>query len=196
MARPKDEVRRAELLDAVIATFADDGIGSRSLRDVAAAVGTSHRMLLHHFESREGLLVSVVEAVEARQRARLAEVYEHATDPGEAMEQLWADLVAADLRPIERLFFECYARGANGEQPVARMHPGSVTSWLSVDEGHEVDADLVRLGLAVTRGLLLDLTATDDPEGVTRAMRRYAELVAQPSSPAERTAETGPRGRS
>ena len=45
------------------------GIGDRSLRDIAAAVGTSHRMLIHHFGSREGLLTEVVRTVEANQRA-------------------------------------------------------------------------------------------------------------------------------
>ena len=61
MARPPDRERRQELLDAVVEEFAARGIGDRSLRDVAAAVGTSHRMLLHHFGSREGLLLAIVE---------------------------------------------------------------------------------------------------------------------------------------
>jgi hypothetical protein len=36
---------------------------------------------------------------------------------------------------------------------------------------------LVRLGLAVTRGLLLDLVATDDDAGVTSAAQAFAELL-------------------
>ena len=52
MARTPDRQRRRELLDALIAEFAAGGIGDRSLRRVAEAVGTSHRMLLHHFGSR------------------------------------------------------------------------------------------------------------------------------------------------
>ncbi|MGV0800037.1 helix-turn-helix domain-containing protein, partial [Mycolicibacterium elephantis] len=56
MARPPDVERRQELLDAMVAEFARAGIGDRSLREVAAAIGTSHRMLLHHFGSRDELL--------------------------------------------------------------------------------------------------------------------------------------------
>jgi AcrR family transcriptional regulator len=63
----RDELRRGQLLQAVIDTMAQTGIGTRSLRDLAAAAGTSHRMLLHHFGSREELLVAVVEEVERRQ---------------------------------------------------------------------------------------------------------------------------------
>jgi AcrR family transcriptional regulator len=51
----------------------DTGIADLSLRQLAAAIGTSHRMLLYHFGSREGLLAAVTRAVEEQQQpARLA----------------------------------------------------------------------------------------------------------------------------
>ena len=51
----------------------DGGIGDRSLREIAEAVGTSHRMLLHHFGSRDELLLAIVDEVERRQMASLPE---------------------------------------------------------------------------------------------------------------------------
>jgi AcrR family transcriptional regulator len=45
---------RDALLEKVVAYAAANGIAGRSLREIAAGVGTSHRMLLHHFGSREG----------------------------------------------------------------------------------------------------------------------------------------------
>ena len=54
-----------------------------------------------------------------------------ATEPADAMAAMWADVRRPELRPFERLFFECYARGAQGEQPFARMLPGAVESWLA-----------------------------------------------------------------
>ncbi|MFZ0230145.1 MAG: helix-turn-helix domain-containing protein, partial [Mycobacterium sp.] len=62
MARTPDPQRRRQLLDALVDEFATGGVGGRSLREVAEAVGTSHRMLLHHFGSKEDLLVAIVEA--------------------------------------------------------------------------------------------------------------------------------------
>ncbi|MGZ4737647.1 MAG: TetR/AcrR family transcriptional regulator, partial [Ilumatobacteraceae bacterium] len=72
MPRPPDTRRRTELLEALIDAFATGGIGGRSLREVAEAVGTSHRMLLHHFGSRDELLLAIVEEVERRQAETLA----------------------------------------------------------------------------------------------------------------------------
>jgi AcrR family transcriptional regulator len=172
MARPPDLERRQELLDAVVKECAAHGIGDRSLRDIAAAVGTSHRMLLHHFGSRNELLLAIVDEVERRQRALLHEL---PTEPASAVAAMWADLRRPELRPFERLFFECYARGVQGEQPFARMVPGAVHAWLAEDE--TTDPALVRLGLAVMRGLLLDLVATDDRRGVDAAAQAFADLV-------------------
>ena len=174
MARPPDLLRRQELLDAVVEEFAAHGIGDRSLRDVAAAVGTSHRMLLHHFGSRNELLVAIVGEVERRQRSMMSEL---PTDPADAIAAMWANLRRPELRPFERLFFECYSRGVQGEQPFAGMLPGAVDDWLADDTAQAVDPAMMRLGLAVARGLLLDLVATDDQQGVGAAAAAFVELV-------------------
>src|SRR3954451_3959880 len=127
MPRQADGERRIALLDALIEVFAAGGIGGRSLREVAESVGTSHRMLLHHFGSRDELLLAIVEEVERRQAATLADLPD---DPAGAVAAMWADVRRRELRPLERLFFECYARGAQGEEPFARMHPSAIDGWL------------------------------------------------------------------
>ena len=181
MPRPPDLDRRAGLVDALVGAYAKGGLGTRSLRELAAELGTSHRMLIHHFGSREGMLVAVVEAVERRQAEALAEL--EGESPAELMERSWAILSDPSLRPFERLFFECYVRGANGEPPFDRLLPSTVTSWLEADGSD--DPDLARLGLAVIRGLLLDLVGTGDDEATGRALRRFAELVSNERPPEE-----------
>ena len=94
---------------AVVAAAADGGL-AESLRDLAAEVGTSHRMLIHHFGSRDGLLAAVVESVERDQNERLGEL------PVDAAEAVGRAGGASPIRPVAHrtLFFECYARrGAN-----------------------------------------------------------------------------------
>jgi AcrR family transcriptional regulator len=178
MARPPDRQRRQTLLDAVVEEFAVRGIGDRSLREIAASVGTSHRMLLHHFGSRDELLLATVDEVERRQVALMRAL---PPEPGEAIAAMWANLRRPELRPFERLFFECYARGVQGEQPFARMLPGAVANWLVEGEasGRTIDPAMMRLGLAVARGLLLDLVATEDVDGVDAAADVFIDLVRQ-----------------
>ena len=66
---------RGALLGRAIGHFAEHGVGDTSLRALAEAIGTSHRMLIYHFGSREGLLAEVTREVEARQRALLSTAY-------------------------------------------------------------------------------------------------------------------------
>src|SRR5579862_8111084 len=64
---------KQRLLDAVIEHFSAEGLADQSLRRIAEAVGSSHRMLLYHFGSKDGLLLNVAQAVEARTQQQLAD---------------------------------------------------------------------------------------------------------------------------
>ena len=68
--RVEDKGPKQRLLDGAIEYVAQNGIGDVSLRTLAAALGTSHRMLIHHFGSKEALWLEIVQTVEQRQRVR------------------------------------------------------------------------------------------------------------------------------
>jgi AcrR family transcriptional regulator len=167
-----DNQPRTALLEAVIESIARHGLGARSLRDLAADAGTSHRMLIHHFGSRDGLLVAIVAEVEARQREILQSLPADET----AIVAMWKRLAEPELWPLERLFYECYARGAQGEPPFDRLLPALVEDWLQLFPRGRT-RDQARLVLAVVRGLLLDLVATEDRAGVDRAMKQFVTIA-------------------
>lgn len=178
---------RERLLAATMDYVAQHGVGDLSLRGLAAALGTSHRMLIYHFGSREGLLIEVIRAVEAQQRAALAELL---LDPeasnAEIMRRMWRRLAEPALWPNERLFFELYVQALQGSEHAVPLLDGIVELWvepltrIAVAQGRpEAQARAeARLGVAVTRGLLLDLLATGDRDAVDAAMERYIEAMA------------------
>ena len=179
-------MRKQELLAAVVAEFARGGIGDRSLREIGAAVGTSHRMLIHHFGSREGLLTEVVRTVEADQRRFLESLAtDLGPDPIQAIDEMWRRLRDPAVWPIERLFFECYARASRGEAPFASLLPGLVEDWIEVSirlrlvwPGDErTERARARAGLAIFRGLLLDLVGTEAQQGVDDAFGEIRSLI-------------------
>jgi AcrR family transcriptional regulator len=171
---------RAEVLEAAIDHIAQRGISDLSLRELASAIGTSHRMLIHHFGSKEGLWVEVIRAVEARQRALLADVVpDPGADPADAMRAWWRHLSDPSLWPNERLFFEIYGQALQGRPGTTALLDGIVDSWLDAAEELGLDRTRTRLGIAVTRGLLLDLLATGDRAGVDAAMDDWIALNAE-----------------
>ncbi|RKT70342.1 TetR family transcriptional regulator [Saccharothrix variisporea] len=179
-----EQEAKSKLLARVVDHLAHHGLGDLSLRQIAAAVNTSHRMLIYHFGSKEGLLVEIVRAVEANQRALLSTL--QASDQAELARRFWRALTDPALRAHERLFFELYGQAVQGRRGTTALLEGIVESWLEpitemeIQRGHAPEQARIRarLGLAVARGLLLDLVATDDVDGVTAAMDLFIDFMA------------------
>jgi AcrR family transcriptional regulator len=186
---------RERLLNAVVEAALAGGVTDLSLRAIAAAAGTSHRMLIHHFGSREELLVEVIRAVEERQRAILGGL---GTDdegvPEDLALRFWEHLRSPELAAQERLFFEVYGQALQGRAWARPLLDGVVEDWVApvaarfeaVGASPAAARIVARLSVAVGRGLLLDVLATGDDEEVDAAMRYFlAMLYAHPPVPPE-----------
>ena len=187
MARTEDGASaRERLLAAAIEHVSQHGVGEISLRGLASALGTSHRMLIYHFGSREALLIEVIRTVEEQQRMALATILEDADlPPAEIMRRMWARVADPALWPNERLFFEVYAQALQGSPHALPLLDGIVDAWVeplaalvAPDRPKEEARAEARLGVAVVRGLLLDLLATGDRAAVDAAMERYISAIA------------------
>ncbi len=189
--RPTGDAHR-RLLDDAIAYFAEHGTADVSLRTLAAAIGTSHRMLIYHFGSKEGLLVEVVRAIEDEQRRLFASPGDE-LDPPAAARASWRRLSDPALAPFERLFFEIYGQALQRRSWALPLLDGIIGDWIEPAaallrargaSNAEALAE-ARLAVAVTRGLLLDLLATGDRRAVNAAAERffarYDEMPVSPS---------------
>ncbi len=171
---------RDRLLTAAVQEAMRGGIADLSLRELAAAIGTSHRMLLYHFGSREGLLVAVARAVEEAERARFLS---WGMTPEDAR-RIWQRLSDPALWPAERLFFELYVQALLGRLGDEQFLDSAVQGWIAPVAAAMVEAGAsqasaridARLGMAVVRGLLLDLLATGDRDAATEAFERFVGL--------------------
>ena len=172
------------LLARALGHFSERGVGDTSLRALAEAIGTSHRMLIYHFGSREGLLAAVVDTVEQGARDLLARMVEEARsdpDPLEAGLRYW-HLVTDEALVYGPLFFELSSHAMLGLPYAVELRGRLVASWLDALEAMWTARGVstrrareqARLDLAVSRGLLHDLLLTGDRRGVDLAMQQYA----------------------
>jgi AcrR family transcriptional regulator len=188
---------RDRLLAAAVAQARRGGISDLSLRELAAAIGTSHRMLLYHFGSREGLLTAVSRAVDEAERS--AQELSQAVTPDGAR-QFWRRVSDPELWPAERLFFELYVQSLLGRAGTEGFAREAVTAWTGpvAQALEELGADPAtarteaRLGLAVVRGLILDLLATGDQDGVRAAHEQYLGHYAAPEDAAPSATDDPP----
>jgi AcrR family transcriptional regulator len=179
---------RERLLERCVAYLQEAGFSQLSLREIAAGTGTSHRMLIYHFGSRDGLLVDIVGYLEAQQRAVLADL---AAQPGDLIDICRAfgrRLTDPALAPFERLFFEVYAHALYHRPWTAPFRESVIAAWdkplTELFSSHGFPraeaARRSRLALAVARGLLLDLLITGDRRQVTAAADLFAEMISTP----------------
>ncbi|HXW78913.1 MAG TPA: TetR/AcrR family transcriptional regulator [Acidimicrobiales bacterium] len=167
-----------KLLAEAVGYALDHGITDLSLREIAAAIGSSHRMLIYHFGSRQGLLVEVAKAVEQSERSYLLETMGEG-DP----KAFWLRIRDQRMWPQERLFFELYAHALLKRPGTEGFLNAIVDSWVTpvaealIEAGidPEVARAEARLSVAVGRGLLLDVLATGDTGAVDAAFDRYVE---------------------
>jgi AcrR family transcriptional regulator len=172
--------RRQELLDAAYRYVLTNGAADLSLRPLAASTGTSPRVLLYLFGSKDGLVREILRRARDEQRELVRAVLLERPADRDAVDRLWGWLSAPERRDTIRLFIEAFARSLHPEPgPWEGFAQTSVEEWLELlDELEPSPSPDRTLRLAVLRGLLLDLLATGDVDRITRAYRLHRHAMA------------------
>ena len=187
MPRTIDHQRRDALVQRAADHLLERGLVAVSLRDLAAAVSVSPRMLVHHFGSREELVARALSDARSRQReafeARLAPQPERPY--ADVLTDAWRWFATDEAQPYLRLFGQLHALAHAPDSPHAEFLRESVLDWLpTIEHGFAADGadpamarELSTLTLAVIRGLLQDANAIGDQKRVSAAFERYAALL-------------------
>jgi AcrR family transcriptional regulator len=175
--------RQTELLELAYRYVLAHGLADLSLRPLAGAIGSSPRVLLYLFGSKDGL----VRALLARARTDELELLERLpgldgnTPDGlhVVAERVWSWLAAEEHRALLTVWVEAYARSlVDPEGPWGGFAAATVTDWLAVlAAAQPSDVRDTAAGrasrtsvLAVLRGALLDLLATGEVDRTTAAV--------------------------
>lgn len=174
---------RERLLAAATDYLVNHGAGTPSLRQIAVGLNTSHRMLIYHFGSKEGLLAAVVDHIQRAQLARLTALMQRDDlSPMQQAQEFWHELTDS-IHRFGPLFFELAAASMRGAEHATHVPTLGVYMWLEplTDLWRRAGADpteaarLARLGLAVANGLLLDVLLTGDTDATDDAMQVFAQ---------------------
>lgn len=176
--RPQPDIRE-RLLDACVGHALTHGLPDR-LEPLAAAAGTSARMLIYHFGTRDALLRAVLGRARQRQLDAFGDLLQvRADEPYTAtLGRAWSKITGLDGQPYLRMF------GQLPDSAVHRLWPGfrrtATTDWLEPLEAGMRSLgrpELATLVLAVIRGLLMDLDATGDTARTGRAFRDFLAVL-------------------
>ncbi|MBQ0993505.1 TetR/AcrR family transcriptional regulator [Micromonospora sp. PSH03] len=178
--RPQPEIKK-RLLDACTDYALEHGLPDR-LEPLASAAGTSTRMLIYHFGTRDVLLRAVLEHARQRQLATFGDLLRVRPDqPYTAtLANAWRFITGPEGQPYLGMFGQW--RESAAQQLLPDFRRMATTNWLGpLEKGlSSIDRpELATLVLAVIRGLLMDLDATADSTRTDRAFSGFLSTLDQ-----------------
>ncbi len=174
--------KRDELVARSLDYFLAHGVAGLSLRPLAAEVGTSARMLVYHFGSKEGLVTAVMDEVRSRvQRSFVEAVGNEGRTADRAMQSFWKWILAPRNLPLLRLLVEVQVLAAQDPGRYAHYLEGTSSSWLAlIEEALPPSKDrriIATLCAAVIDGLLLEVISTGDVRRTTKALKLFDDFL-------------------
>lgn len=176
MSRTVNEKRPEELRAAIVRYLVRHGLTGLSLRPLAKAVGSSPRVLLYYFGSKEKLVIEVL--AEVRQRQRTSNGGVEAASFAEESRMVWKQMSGDDSEPLFRLFFEAYGIALRRPRVYKEFLRATIEDWLQL-----IAEPLCREGCArkearafatvvldAFRGFMLDYCTTHDRKRVDHAV--------------------------
>jgi AcrR family transcriptional regulator len=178
---------RARLLEATIDCLVERGFAATSTTLVSERAGVSRGAQLHHFPTKNDLVVAAVEhltEVRGAELAAAAQVLPTGPRRTRAVLQMLGDhfcspvfTAALELWVAARTDATLLAAVAPLEQRVGRETHRLTVEVLGADEAVPGVRELVQATLDLVRGLGLATTITDDTRRRARILDRWAELL-------------------
>ena len=174
--------RRRELLQRSLDYLLDHGVADLSLRPLAADVGTSARLLVYHFGSKEGLLIAAMDELRVRVQASFRAVAATAAARrASPLDPFWKWATRRKHLRYLSLLLEVQVLALHQPAHYARYLKHTSASWLELIGGALPAARrspaMATLCGAVVDGLLLELLSTGDRRRTTDALTLFDALL-------------------
>ncbi|MCW2788454.1 MAG: TetR/AcrR family transcriptional regulator [Aeromicrobium sp.] len=127
--------KKEELAEAATDHALEHGLIGLSLRPLAAAIGTSDRMLIYHFGSKDELVAAVLATSNERSIA-IIQALPPSPSVHQAVVDLWAAFGDPQLQRCQRMYVEAAALGLFGREPYATSVVDSNNGWMAAMTAH------------------------------------------------------------
>ncbi len=169
---PRGEARRRELLDRVTDDLAVNGLVDFSLRRAARAAGTTHKVLLYHFDGAEDLLAQAI--FQLRERRISNALAAIAAGPGEQtlaqrVRAVWPALVGLESRVLDQamgLMMYDPVRYAELGRGASQQYLPTLLSMCPAEWPDRRKLEVSEMILAALRGFLIDALTSGNTTGV------------------------------
>ena len=176
-------MRKEQLLDAAIRYLVANGVANLSLRPLASALGTSARLLIFHFGSKEGLIRDVLGEVQGRLQASVLAIPPATPDRPDStpMKVFWQWATDKPNLAYLRLLYEVQFIALQNPQEYGRYLQRSSLDWLAVIEQRLPEPirtkSMATLCAATFDGLLIETLMSGDLQRTTAALDEFIAML-------------------
>jgi len=179
---PRGEARRRELLDRVTDDLAVNGLVDFSLRRAARAAGTTHKVLLYHFDGADDLLRQAIWQLRERRigNALAAIAARPEQTLAERVRAVWTTLLSEESRVLDQaigLMMYDSARYAELGRGASQQYLPALLSICPERWPDERKVEVAELILAAARGFLIDRLTSGGDAGAEAGFAALARAL-------------------
>lgn len=198
--RPFDHNKREELLATAGTILARTGVVDTSLRELASQMGTSARMLVYYFGTKEQLMLEVLNR---QQRAAIPETEnldlpESIAAHREWCFEDWYECTRGERRDSLRIVLQIFGAACGVDSPyreytwdtLSLLTRNSKARLIALGMPDHVAETRSRIALAAFQGFIIEFFTAPDPAFVDDTFARFVdEFLLAPFAPAGRSGE-------
>jgi AcrR family transcriptional regulator len=174
--------RKQQLLEDLIAYFIRHGVADVSLRPMAKEVGTSARLLIFHFRSKERLLLEVLDEMQTRLQQSLKELLAKPDANRSAPLRMFWDWTLEEQNFAHlRVLYQLHILAAQDGKTYGKYLKRNSLNWLEVVQAilkpSQRSPALATLIVAIFDGLFIEVMSSGDRRRATAAIDQFVEMA-------------------
>ncbi len=181
MSRPTEPQKKQELLEKCLAAAIEVGILDASINAIAKRIGTSGRMLVYHFGSKQELERQLISLLETRLREKL---WSFPVVPvagvdclAEQLLEMWRHLTSPEMRGLMKMTMELNQRAIQGDLETQQFLAHEGQQWVDALSDHTKDRTTALSLFHLFQGAILDFLTTGNAERGRQTIKAFAETM-------------------
>ncbi|WP_459195314.1 TetR/AcrR family transcriptional regulator [Nostoc sp. FACHB-892] len=181
MSRPTEPQKKQELLEQCLSAAIETGALDSSINMIANKIGTSGRMLVYHFGSKQELERQLIGLLETRLRQKLWSFQSvslvGADCLAEPLLKMWSHLTSPDMLGLLKLTMGLNQRAIQGDSETQRFVEQESQKWIDSLFNLTNDKTTALLLFHLFQGAILDFLATGNAQRGQQTIKAFTETL-------------------
>lgn len=181
MSRPTEPKKKQELLEQCLAAAIEVGALDSSINAIAKRIGTSGRMLVYHFGSKQEWERQLIGLLETRLREKLWSFQSVSLEEADCLAKplldMWMHLTSSEMHGLLKLTMELNQRAIQGDSETQRFLERESQQWVDSLSNLINDKTTALSLFHLFQGAILDFLTTGNAQRGQQTIKAFTETL-------------------